>query len=1110
MDAANNRNDDLVRAKAGSVLGDLPRISVVVPSYNQGHFLPDTLESIFRQDYPDLEVVVIDGGSTDCSVDIIRSYAPRLKHWQSERDGGQSAAINAGVSHCTGDLVTWLNSDDFYWRDSLWVVGRAWAAHPGRGLYIGNGLRHDQRTGKSIPFLPRHMALNRAALREGPDYLLQPSTFFLRQAWESVGGLDNNLRFCMDWDIFLRIVQCYPVVLINEFLGVSREYEETKTRSGKMTRSIEIIRMIQRHTQTEVTIGSVGYLLETLLSTMQGQQAEKIREHINWSLVWTFKSFSQSFGEGCWSPCHAEPQDDMYLPFAGQAQPSRPVEGPPLPSFSVVIPARDERAALEQTLESVLHQDYSPLEVLVLDLESADGSDELLRRYAGRITALRCPGSLTTVQAVNRGLAAAQGEVLTWLQPGDLLAVGALRAAGEAFRGDPEREMVYGNAVFVDPQDRLTLVDMPPCRTGFWIGEHQTPQGVPVYADDVYQVPQPTLCFRRGVLDKFGPLNESYKHIFDYEFVIRLVRQARVHKLERTQALIRIGARETPHRWNAILAELYQYSRPHWPGLLSRQFPTLLVRFLTGYMRRKFRGRPRDPYSLMACLMTALSVVTRLGNPERWWKERFFTPSWGAPPLHLPLPAVRVWPSLPLVGQEGPPLRDGTLFRTAVSMPRLPLYPGRFGREARFATVLSSLARFSTVEFFSQHELPDGLPATMQTPPVDTLHTPRSLQKERPDLLRPAFLKRRLHGRISAELRRHYWPIPGPRNPFSVSKQFHIVRAHATVAIQHVLDRKSAPDFLFVGDQTNPLAFTLVTEHRPTRLILISCGVEAERVEREAQNRRGLARLGMKMDARRARYYERANLAHYDGLIVLRETDRQRYVTEYSFPGERIFTAGRGVDLDYWRELPRRRESPPAVVFVADLKVPDNWRAAHTLLHEILPRVRQRLPETRCWIVNPGSPVGLPVREDARTEVHHEVVDVRPYLARAALACLPLTNADDGSILETMAAQVPVVCTPSTIEGLALDADEECLCAADIATLAAAVEELLRDPARAERMAAAAHEQFSRCHAPQNDYEELQRWLEQLALLPRRNGVSTPTANAALSSNGEDTASKAA
>src|SRR5260370_33326800 len=108
----------------------LPLISVVVPSYNQARFLAEALDSIFRQGYPRLEVVVMDGGSSDDSVAVIESYQARLKFWQSRPDGGQSAAINAGVAHCTRDLVAWLNSDDFYRGDAPPTVGRRYQAYP--------------------------------------------------------------------------------------------------------------------------------------------------------------------------------------------------------------------------------------------------------------------------------------------------------------------------------------------------------------------------------------------------------------------------------------------------------------------------------------------------------------------------------------------------------------------------------------------------------------------------------------------------------------------------------------------------------------------------------------------------------------------------------------------------------------------------------------------------------------------------------------------------------------------------------------------------------------------------------------------------------------------
>src|SRR4051794_15840558 len=327
----------------------LPLISVVVPSYNQAQFLPEALESIFRQRYPCLEVVVMDGGSSDGSVAIIESYADRLAYWQSQRDGGQSAAINAGMRRCTGDLVAWLNSDDFYWGDCLWNVARAYTAHPGRGLYIGNGLRYDQRAARYTPFIERPIAFNRDALPYGPDYILQPSTFFLRRAWEEVGGLDPQLQFCMDWDIFLRIARAHAVVLLNEFLAVSREYEETKTRSGKLKRAFEIARMIQSHAGQELTPGSLVYMLGTLHDLAGGSILGEVRMHLGRSLASACEHFSVEFGGGHWTPEGSDRQDRVHVDLAS-ADAACPPPADTLPSVSVLVPCAGNHPHLEETL----------------------------------------------------------------------------------------------------------------------------------------------------------------------------------------------------------------------------------------------------------------------------------------------------------------------------------------------------------------------------------------------------------------------------------------------------------------------------------------------------------------------------------------------------------------------------------------------------------------------------------------------------------------------------------------------------------------------------------------------------------------------------------------
>ena len=247
-----------------------PRLSVIVPCFNQGHFLATALKSIFSQNYPDLEVIVADGGSTDNSIEVIKSYEQQIALWKSEPDGGQSAAINWGVSHSTGEIVCWLNSDDYFLNRALLHVASAAIRHPDCGLYIGNGLRLDVRTDSLRPYCPHPLSFNRHVLRFGGLYIHQPSMFFRRKTWMDVGGLDVTLNYCMDWDVVLRISSSSKVLLINEFLAVTREYGGTKTTSGGLERVLEVARMTKKHTGQEFSIGTMAMLLDTLLDAESG------------------------------------------------------------------------------------------------------------------------------------------------------------------------------------------------------------------------------------------------------------------------------------------------------------------------------------------------------------------------------------------------------------------------------------------------------------------------------------------------------------------------------------------------------------------------------------------------------------------------------------------------------------------------------------------------------------------------------------------------------------------------------------------------------------------------------------------------------------------------
>ncbi len=221
-----------------------PQISIVTPSFNQAHYLEETLRSVLLQGYPNLELIVVDGGSTDGSVDVIKRYADRIAWWVSERDNGQSHAINKGFRHATGEVLQWLNSDDLFFPGALAAIGRAFRERPDAGMIYGAGAKvdADTRVIKDIPFRPADMRLLLTLY-----YILQPSCFVSRRALDAVGLLDETQHFAMDWDLALRVSRKFPIHAIPEKIGMLRDYPNTKTRRGSTERWLEIARIARKH-----------------------------------------------------------------------------------------------------------------------------------------------------------------------------------------------------------------------------------------------------------------------------------------------------------------------------------------------------------------------------------------------------------------------------------------------------------------------------------------------------------------------------------------------------------------------------------------------------------------------------------------------------------------------------------------------------------------------------------------------------------------------------------------------------------------------------------------------------------------------------------------------
>jgi glycosyltransferase involved in cell wall biosynthesis len=228
---------------------ELPLISIVTPSYNQARFLDETLRSVASQGYPRMEHIVIDGGSADGSVDIIRAHAPHLQYWVSARDRGQSHAINKGLARATGEVLTWLNSDDTLLPGALAAVGAVFAERPEVDLVYGDFLYTDA---DGRPMRRRHVfsTMTYETLLYH-DYLGQPAVFFRRSLFDRVGPVDEALHYCMDWDLFLRMWRVCRPRHVPVVLATYRLDHAAKSNAEETAPAIAAAHLVQQRNRNQ-------------------------------------------------------------------------------------------------------------------------------------------------------------------------------------------------------------------------------------------------------------------------------------------------------------------------------------------------------------------------------------------------------------------------------------------------------------------------------------------------------------------------------------------------------------------------------------------------------------------------------------------------------------------------------------------------------------------------------------------------------------------------------------------------------------------------------------------------------------------------------------------
>ena len=203
-------------------------VSIITPSYNQALFLEQTIQSVLKQDYPHIEYIVVDGGSTDNSADIIQKYADRLAYWISEKDSGQAEAINKGFARANGEIIAWLNSDDYYMRNTVSFAVRCFEQNPDVVMIYGDMLAVDGE-GQTLNVLKyQQLSLEDLLCFQ---IIGQPSVFFRRSTLEKTGILEPSFHFMLDHHLWIRMAQQGRIMHVPQVWSAARYHAQAKNRA---------------------------------------------------------------------------------------------------------------------------------------------------------------------------------------------------------------------------------------------------------------------------------------------------------------------------------------------------------------------------------------------------------------------------------------------------------------------------------------------------------------------------------------------------------------------------------------------------------------------------------------------------------------------------------------------------------------------------------------------------------------------------------------------------------------------------------------------------------------------------------------------------------------
>lgn len=208
-----------------------PKISIITPSYNQGHFIKETIDSVLKQNYPDLEYIVMDGGSTDTTVSVLKSYGNKVS-WVSKKDKGQTDAINQGIKKSSGEIVAYLNSDDVMLPNTLHTVAEYFIHNKSAMWLTGDYFIIDANGNKIQSFVANYKKILRTFpnkhILSVANFIIQPSTFWRRSLMDNIGFFREDLHYVMDFEYWMRVIQKYPIHILPNHFSLFRIHGDSK------------------------------------------------------------------------------------------------------------------------------------------------------------------------------------------------------------------------------------------------------------------------------------------------------------------------------------------------------------------------------------------------------------------------------------------------------------------------------------------------------------------------------------------------------------------------------------------------------------------------------------------------------------------------------------------------------------------------------------------------------------------------------------------------------------------------------------------------------------------------------------------------------------------